>query len=170
MPIIEFKGIKPRIGEDVYISENVSVIGDVEVGDGSSLWFGSVLRGDICYIKVGNFSNVQDNATLHVGYDLPVVIGDYVTIGHNAVIHGAMISDYVIVGMGAVVLDGVKVSSNVIIGAGSVVPPRMEIPSGVLILGVPARIVRELRPDEIEGIKKNALDYVELAKVMRKFL
>ncbi|MGC8766741.1 MAG: gamma carbonic anhydrase family protein [Brevinematia bacterium] len=167
MPIVKFNGFSPRMGRDVYISENVSVIGDVEIGDESSLWFGSVLRGDICYIKVGSCSNVQDNAVLHVGYDLPVVIGNYVTVGHSAIIHGAIISDYVIVGMGAIVLDGAKIGSNVIIGAGTVVPPKMEIPNGVLVLGVPGKIVRELRQEEIEGIKVNALDYVKLAKIMR---
>ncbi|MGB9621582.1 MAG: gamma carbonic anhydrase family protein, partial [Brevinematia bacterium] len=103
-------------------------------------------------------------------YDLPVVIGNYVTVGHSAIIHGAIISDYVIVGMGAIVLDGAKIGSNVIIGAGTVVPPKMEIPNGVLVLGVPGKIVRELRQEEIEGIKVNALDYVKLAKIMRGVL
>lgn len=165
MIIKSFNGKSPKIHESVYISENVSIIGDVEIGENSSIWFGTVIRGDVCNIKIGKNSNVQDNAVIHVNYDLPSILGDFVTVGHSAVIHGAVIGDFVLVGMGAIVLDNVKVGRNVIIAAGSVVPPRMEIPDGVMVMGVPAKIVRALREEEIEHIKKNALDYVELAKV-----
>jgi len=165
MIIKSFNGKSPKIHESVYISENVSIIGDVEIGENSSVWFGTVIRGDVCNIKIGKNSNVQDNAVIHVNYDLPSILGDFVTVGHSAVIHGAVIGDFVLVGMGAIVLDNVKVGRNVIIAAGSVVPPRMEIPDGVMVMGVPAKIVRALREEEIEHIKKNALDYVELAKV-----
>jgi len=165
MIIKSFNGKSPKIHESVYISENVSIIGDVEIGENSSVWFGTVIRGDVCNIKIGKNSNVQDNAVIHVNYDLPSILGDFVTVGHSAVIHGAVIGDFVLVGMGAIVLDNVKVGRNVIIAAGSVVPPRMEIPDGVMVMGVPAKIVRALREEELEHIKKNALDYVELAKV-----
>jgi carbonic anhydrase/acetyltransferase-like protein (isoleucine patch superfamily) len=167
MIIKSFNGKLPKIHESVYISENVSIIGDVEIGENSSVWFGAVIRGDVCNVKIGNNSNIQDNAVIHVNYNMPSIIGDFVTVGHSAIIHGATIGDFVIVGMGAIVLDGVKVGKNVIIAAGSLVPPRMEIPDGVMVMGVPAKIVRTLRDEEIEHIKKNALDYVELGKIMK---
>jgi carbonic anhydrase/acetyltransferase-like protein (isoleucine patch superfamily) len=167
MIIKSFNGKLPKIHESVYISENVSIIGDVEIGENSSVWFGAVIRGDVCNVKIGNNSNIQDNAVIHVNYNMPSIIGDFVTVGHSAIIHGATIGDFVIVGMGAIVLDSVKVGKNVIIAAGSLVPPRMEVPDGVMVMGVPAKIVRTLRDAEIEHIKKNALDYVELGKIMK---
>jgi len=167
MIIKSFNGKLPKIHESVYISENVSIIGDVEIDENSSVWFGAVIRGDVCNVKIGNNSNIQDNAVIHVNYNMPSIIGDFVTVGHNAIIHGATIGDFVIVGMGAIVLDGAKVGRDVIIAAGSLVPPRMEIPDGVMVMGVPAKIVRTLRDEEIEHIKKNALDYVELGKIMK---
>jgi carbonic anhydrase/acetyltransferase-like protein (isoleucine patch superfamily) len=167
MIIKSFNGKLPKIHESVYISENVSIIGDVEIGENSSVWFGAVIRGDVCNVKIGNNSNIQDNAVIHVNYNMPSIIGDFVTVGHSAIIHGATIGDFVIVGMGAIVLDGAKVGRDVIIAAGSLVPPRMEIPDGVMVMGVPAKIVRTLRNEEIEHIKKNALDYVELGKIMK---
>jgi len=167
MIIKSFNGKLPKIHESVYISENVSIIGDVEIGENSSVWFGAVIRGDVCNVKIGNNSNIQDNAVIHVNYNMPSIIGDFVTVGHSAIIHGATIGDFVIVGMGAIVLDGAKVGKNVIIAAGSLVPPRMEIPDGVMVMGVAAKIVRTLRDEEIEHIKKNALDYVELGKIMK---
>jgi carbonic anhydrase/acetyltransferase-like protein (isoleucine patch superfamily) len=167
MIIKSFNGKLPKIHESVYISENVSIIGDVEIGENSSVWFGAVIRGDVCNVKIGNNSNIQENAVIHVNYNMPSIIGDFVTVGHSAIIHGATIGDFVIVGMGAIVLDGAKVGRDVIIAAGSLVPPRMEIPDGVMVMGVPAKIVRTLRDEEIEHIKKNALDYVELGKIMK---
>jgi len=167
MIIKSFNGKLPKIHGSVYISENVSIIGDVEIGENSSVWFGAVIRGDVCNVKIGNNSNIQDNAVIHVNYNMPSIIGDFVTVGHSAIIHGATIGDFVIVGMGAIVLNGAKVGKNVIIAAGSLLPPRMEIPDGVMVMGVPAKIVRTLRDEEIEHIKKNALDYVELGKIMK---
>ncbi|MCX8029616.1 MAG: gamma carbonic anhydrase family protein [Brevinematales bacterium] len=165
--IYNYREIVPRIHYSAYISDSASIIGDVEIGEDSSVWFGAVIRGDVCFVKIGRSSNIQDNAVVHVNHNVPTIIGDYVTIGHNAIIHGSTISDYVIVGMGAIVLDNVRVNSNVIIGAGSVVPPRMEIPSGVLVLGAPAKIVRELTSEEIEYIRRNAIEYVNLGKSMK---
>lgn len=168
MGIVEFNGAFPRIHDSVYVSDNVSIIGDVEIGEESSVWFGAVIRGDISYVRIGRKSNVQDNAVIHVDHDLPSIIGDYVTVGHSAIIHGAVILDYVIVGMGAIVLDGARIGRNVIIGAGSVVPPRVEIPDGVLVVGTPARIVRRLSEEEVKRIEKNALDYANLGKNMKR--
>ncbi len=171
MAIIKgYNGKYPRIHQSVYLSENVSVIGDVDIGENSSVWFGAVIRGDVCGVKIGNNSNVQDNATIHVNHNLPTIIGDFVTIGHNAVVHAAEIGNYVIVGMGSVVLDGAKIGDNVIIAAGSVVPPRSEVPSNSLVMGVPAKVVKELNSEMVEHIKRNAIEYVELAKEMKKNL
>ncbi|MCS7298635.1 MAG: gamma carbonic anhydrase family protein [Spirochaetia bacterium] len=167
MKVYNFGQYFPKIHSSVYISDNARVIGNVEIGQDSSVWFGAVVRGDVCFVKVGRCSNIQDNAVIHVNHSIPTIIGDYVTVGHNAIVHGATISDYVIVGMGSILLDNVKVGRNVIIGAGTLITPRTEIPDGVLVLGSPAKVVRELSQEEIEKIKTNAMEYVELARLMK---
>lgn len=167
MKVYNFGQHFPNIHSSVYISDNARVIGNVEIGQDSSVWFGAVVRGDVCFVKIGKCSNIQDNAVIHVNHNVPTIIGDYVTIGHGAIVHAATISDYVIVGMGAILLDNVKVGRNVIIGAGALITPRTEIPDGVLVLGSPAKIIRELSQEEIEKIKRNAMEYVELARLMK---
>lgn len=155
---------KPNIGEGCFIADSATVSGLVVAEEYSSVWFGAVLRGDITSIRLGPYSNVQDNATVHVDIDKPVDIGSYVTIGHNAVIHGCTIGDGCLIGMGAIVLSGAKIGKNCIVGAGALVTEGKSFPDNSLIIGSPARAVREVRPDEIEAVKKNALLYVKLAK------
>lgn len=167
MKVYNFGQHFPNIHSSVYVSDSARVIGNVEIGQDSSVWFGAVVRGDVCFVKIGKCSNIQDNAVIHVNHNVPTIIGDYVTIGHGAIVHAATISDYVIVGMGAILLDNVKVGRNVIIGAGALITPRTEIPDGVLVLGSPAKIIRELSQEEIEKIKRNAMEYVELARLMK---
>lgn len=164
MSIREFKNLKPQIHEESFIAESVDIIGDVVVGKDANLWYGAVLRGDIQKIVVGDRTNIQDNSTVHVGNDVETIIGDDVTIGHNCVIHGCTIGNNVLVGMGSVVLNNAVIGENTIIGAGSLVTERKQIPSGVLCLGSPAKVVRELTVEEIEGIKESAKNYVELSK------
>ncbi|ASJ03165.1 gamma carbonic anhydrase family protein [Thermococcus profundus] len=165
MPIYALGEKKPKIHETAFIDESASVIGDVVLEEKTSVWPSAVLRGDIEQIYIGCCSNVQDNVSIHTSHGLPTKVGKYVTIGHNAVVHGATIDDYVIIGMGAVILDGAKIGKHVIIGAGALVPPNKEIPDYSLVVGVPGKVVRQLSEEEVEWTKKNAEIYMELAKL-----
>lgn len=158
---------KPQIAPSAYIHERAVVIGAVTVGEDCSLWPNAVLRGDIAPIEIGAGSNVQDNACLHVNFEKPVILGKNVTVGHNAVVHGAKVGDNCLIGMGAVVMESV-VGENCIIAAGSVLPAGKTIESGSMVMGVPAKAVRKLTSEEIAGIKENAEVYVKLAKVFAK--
>ena len=144
-PLIkEINGTKPQFGEDCYISENATIIGDVICGDRCSFWFNSVIRGDVHYIKMGNEVNVQDGAVIHCTYQKsPTNIGNQVTIGHNAIVHGCTIKDRVLIGMGAIVLDDCIIESDSIIAAGAVVTIGTHVKTGEIYAGVPARKVKE---------------------------
>ena len=155
---------KPEIHETAYVDELASIIGDVVLEERTSVWPSAVLRGDIERIHIGPCSNVQDNVSIHTSHGQPTIVGKYVTIGHNAVVHGAQIDDYTIIGMGAILLDGAKVGRHVIIGAGALVPPGKEIPDYSLVVGVPGKVVRQLSEKEIEWTKKNAEVYMGLAE------
>ena len=167
-----YKGWYPKIHPTVYLAETATVIGNVEIGEYSSVWFGAVVRGDVHYIKIGRYSNVQDNAVIHVTHytkpdmsdGFPVNIGDFVTIAHGAIVHGATIGNNVLVGIGAVVLGVAKIGDNTVVAAGTLIPPGKEFPPGVLLMGRPAQIKRELTPEEIEKIKRNALNYKDYAR------
>lgn len=161
----KFNDVKPKLGKNIFLAEGCHIIGDVAIGENSSIWFGAIIRGDDNYIKIGKGTNIQDNATVHVTRDeTPTIIGNYVTIGHNAIIHGATIGDHTLVGMGAILLDGCIIGKNTIIGAGSLVTSGKEIPEGVLCMGSPAKIIRTLREDEIQKLKDSADHYIQLAK------
>ncbi|MCG2871630.1 MAG: DapH/DapD/GlmU-related protein [Sulfolobaceae archaeon] len=160
MPIEPFLGKWPKVSPKAMIHPTAYVIGDVEIGEYSSLWHYVVVRGDNDYIRIGKETNVQENSTIHTDPGFPVEIGDRVTIGHNAVIHGAKIGSNVIIGMGAIVLNGAKIGSYSIIGAGAVVTQGTEIPEGSLALGVPARVVRRLNENDIKMIEENAEEYL----------
>jgi len=160
MPIEPFLGKWPKVSPKAMIHPTAYVIGDVEIGEYSSLWHYVVVRGDNDYIRIGKETNVQENSTIHTDPGFPVEIGDRVTIGHNAVIHGAKIGSNVIIGMGAIVLNGAKIGSYSIIGAGAVVTQGTEIPEGSLALGVPARVVRRLNESDIKMIEENAEEYL----------
>ncbi|WP_010477899.1 gamma carbonic anhydrase family protein [Thermococcus zilligii] len=168
MAIYSLGDKKPKIHETAYIDESATVIGDVVLEENTSVWPSAVLRGDIEQIYIGCCSNVQDNVSIHTSHGLPTRIGRYVTIGHNAVVHGASIGDYTIIGMGAVILDGAKIGKHVIIGAGALVPPGKEIPDYSLVVGVPGKVVRQLSEEEIGWTKKNAEIYMELARLHRE--
>jgi len=147
----------------VFIASTAVVIGKVTLGENASVWYGAVIRGDIAPIFIGARSNIQDNCVIHVNYNMPVTIGEQVTIGHGAIIHGASIGNNCLIGMGAIVLDGAQIGDNCLVAAGAVVPPRSEIPPGSMVAGVPAKVVRELSAETIEANVRNALEYVELA-------
>ena len=157
-----FKNFSPKIGKNCYIAESATIIGEVELGDHVSIWPGAVLRGDMGLIKIGSYSNVQDNAVLHCMPGVPCVIGEYVTVGHLAHIHSATISNRVIVGSTSVILDQAIVESDVIVGAGSIVTPRKVMSQGSMVMGSPASVKRELSEEEKKHIVENALEYSQL--------
>ena len=154
---------RPKLGRGVYIARGAVVLGDVTLGDYSSVWYNAVVRGDINRIVVGRHSNIQDNAVLHLADDYPCVVGDYVTVGHSAVVHACRVGDEVLVGMGAVILDGAVIGKQSVIGAKSLVTQGTKIPPGSLVLGAPAKVVRTLTRDERAGLKAWAVKYVHNA-------
>lgn len=162
--IKEFEGNIPRIDESTYISESVDIIGDVTIEENANIWFGTRLRGDMNKIVIGKNTNIQENTVVHVDKNCPCLIGKDVTIGHGAIIHGCEICDNVLVGMGSIILNNAKIGKNTIIGAGSLITQGKVFPEGVLILGNPAKVVRELSEAEIESIKNSANNYVNLSK------
>ena len=150
--------------DSVVICPGAQVIGDVELGEDVSIWHGAVLRGDVSSIKIGNRSNVQDNCVVHASAGFPAVIKDNVSIGHGAVVHGCTLEDNVLIGMNATVLNGAHISKNSIVGAGAVVSEGKEFPEGSLILGVPAKAVKQLSDEQVKLIQNNADNYVKLSK------
>jgi carbonic anhydrase/acetyltransferase-like protein (isoleucine patch superfamily) len=152
---------KPKLGKNVFIARNATVIGDVTLGAHSSVWYGAVLRGDINRIIVGHHTNVQDNAVLHLADNFPCILGNWVTVGHSAVVHACKVGDEVLVGMGAVILDGAVIGKQSLIGARALVTQGTKIPPGSLVLGTPAKVVRKLSREERAGLKWWAEKYVD---------
>ena len=160
----QYRGVLPRIHSSVFLADGVRIVGDVEVGEASSIWFNAVIRGDVNRIRIGERTNVQDGALLHVSNDsTPLTIGSNVTIGHGAIIHSATVRDCSLIGMGAVVLDNSCVGPYALIAAGAVVLGGAIIPEGVLAAGVPAKVVRPLTLDERESLLHSAQHYVDYA-------
>jgi len=157
-------GKSPKIPSDCYVAENATIVGDVEFGENCSVWFNAVIRGDVNFIKIGNKVNIQDGAVIHCTYQKhPTVIGNNVSIGHNAIVHGCTIHDNVLIGMGAIVMDNCIINSNSIIGAGAVVTQNTVVESGSIYAGVPAKKVKEINQSdfagEIERISNNYVMY-----------
>lgn len=155
---------KPVLGKGVYIASGAVVVGDVTLGDGASVWYNAVLRGDINRIVVGAGSNIQDNSVLHLADELPCIVGDFVTVGHSAIVHACTVGDECLIGMGAVILDGAEIGAQCLIGAKALVTQGTKIPAGSLVLGAPAKVVRPLSPDERSGLKYWADKYVANAE------
>jgi carbonic anhydrase/acetyltransferase-like protein (isoleucine patch superfamily) len=166
--IDRFLGCTPRVHQTAYIAPGATVIGDVTLGEETSVWFSAVLRGDINQITIGPRSNIQDGAVVHLADDYGTSVGELVTVGHKAVLHACTIGDEVLVGMGAVVLDGAEVGGRSIIGAGALVTGGRKIPPGSLVLGSPAKVVRQLTAEEQAGIRVWADRYVQLSRVYRE--
>ncbi|MBQ6218458.1 MAG: gamma carbonic anhydrase family protein [Methanosphaera sp.] len=145
------------------IYDGAKLIGDVTLNDEVAIWYNAIVRGDIEPIKIGKRSNVQDNCTIHVSKDKPVTIGESVSIGHGAIIHGCTIEDNVLIGMGAIILNGAHIAKNCLVGAGALITENKEFPEGSLIIGSPAKAIRKLSEEEIKGITENADNYVKLA-------
>jgi gamma-carbonic anhydrase len=167
--IQSFRGITPRIHPQALILPHVVIAGDVEIGSESSVWFHATIRGDVGAVRIGARTNIQDACVLHESTGrTPLVIGDEVTVGHGAILHGCRLSNRCLIGMGATVLDGAVVGENAMVGAGALVPEGMEIPAGHLAVGVPAKVRRPLTEAEILSLKESAEHYVEYAKEYAK--
>ncbi|MEN1759230.1 gamma carbonic anhydrase family protein [Anoxynatronum sibiricum] len=157
-------GQHPTIDNTCFVAETASVMGNVVLKPNASIWYGVVARGDYNDIYIGEGSNIQDGSVLHIAYHHPTIIGDFVTVGHNAIVHGCTVGDRVLVGMGAVILNGAVIGNDTIIAAGSLVPEGKTIPAGVLAMGSPAKVIRDLTSDEIDRIKRSAEDYIVFAQ------
>lgn len=160
----------PRIHETAWVAESAQVIGRVELAEGASIWFGAVVRGDVEDIRIGRNSNIQDNSVLHADSGIPLTIGENVTVGHQVMLHGCTVGDGALIGIRAVVLNGATIGRNCIVGAGSVVTEGKSFPDGTLIIGAPARVVRELDPEQIAMMQHGAPHYVNNAQRFRKEL
>ncbi|WP_426349529.1 gamma carbonic anhydrase family protein [Alloiococcus sp. CFN-8] len=161
--IKKYNNMNPNISPEAFVAENSTVIGNVTINERASVWYGAVLRGDEEGITIGECSNVQDNAVIHTDKDKPAFVGKNVTIGHGAIIHGCTIEDEVIVGMGAIILNGAHIGKNTIIGAGSLISENKIIPEEVLCYGFPAKVIRTLTLEEIDSIRVSAEEYKEKA-------
>ena len=168
--ILPYRGKMPVIDPTAFIAPTAAVIGDVTVGAGSSIWFGAVVRGDFQPITIGQNTNIQENATIHVMRDVPVRIGDNVLVGHNAVVHCSRIGDNTLIGMGSIVMGYSEIGENVVIGAGTFLPQHKKIPSNSLVFGNPAQIVRALRDDEIEALRAAAENYAGLGAEYKQII
>ncbi|MFJ3645682.1 gamma carbonic anhydrase family protein [Streptomyces murinus] len=162
--IVGIGGKEPRVDAEAFVAPTASVIGDVTLGAGASVWYGAVVRGDVETITVGARANVQDNVTLHADPGFPVTIGERVSIGHNAVVHGATVEDDCLIGMGATVLNGAVIGAGSLVAAQALVPQGMVVPAGSLVAGVPAKVRRELSTEEQEGVTLNGTLYADLAQ------
>jgi len=156
----KFLQARPQLGQGVYVARGATIIGDVRLGDYSSVWCNAVLRGDINRIVVGHHTNVQDNAVLHLADEYECILGNYVTVGHNAIVHACTVEDEVLVGMGSVILDGAVIGAQSVIGARALVPQGAQIPPGSMVLGVPGKVVRMLSDKERADLKGWAEKYV----------
>jgi carbonic anhydrase/acetyltransferase-like protein (isoleucine patch superfamily) len=163
--ILPFQNHGPELGRGVYVAPNATVIGRVRIGDGASVWFGAVLRGDVDSITIGPETNIQDLCVVHCDAEVPTRIGGRVTVGHRAILHGCTVEDECVIGMGAVVQNRARVGSHSIVAAGSVVREGFEVPAGTLVAGVPARVKRELTDTEIEYINELAEIYIGRARL-----
>ena len=157
----EFEGVSPTVDAKTFIADGARIIGAVTMKEFSSLWFNTVARGDVCHIEIGRYSNVQDNSVVHVADDYPTIIGDFVTVGHNAILHGCVVEEHCLIGMGAIVLTGAVVGKGSIIAAGAVVREKQIIPPHSLVVGIPAKVIKSI-PEDWDSIHAQALKYKTL--------
>lgn len=167
--IYEFLNKAPQFDETAFVAPSADIIGDVTLGEESSVWFNVTIRGDVNFIRIGDRSNIQDNVCIHVMNQTgPTIIGNEVTVGHGAIIHGCTVNDRVLVGMNVTILDKAVIESDVIIAAGSLVPPNKVLKSGFMYMGAPAKPVRELNEEEIKSIKKYSENYVKYLRAYQQ--
>ena len=164
MSIYQLDDLVPEVHPDAYVADSAQVIGEVSLAEDSSVWYGTVIRGDSDRISVGAGSNIQDASVLHADQGFPLTIGERVTVGHQVMLHGCTIGDESLIGIGAVVLNGARIGRNCLVGAGSLVTEGKEFPDGSMILGSPAKVVRQLSPEQIEGLRRSAAHYIANAR------
>ena len=164
MAIYAIDGVAPHIAATAWVADSAQVMGQVELGEGASVWFGAVVRGDTDRITIGAGSNIQDASVLHADIGKPLVVGERVTVGRQVMLHGCTIGDESQIGIGAVVLNGAKIGKNCLVGAGALVTEGKEFPDGSMIIGSPAKAVRMLTPEQIEGLKLSARHYIDNAR------
>jgi gamma-carbonic anhydrase len=163
-----FDGKTPTIGQGVFLAETCSVIGDVVIGEESSIWYGTVIRGDVMPIRIGARTSIQDNTVIHVTSDFSgTIIGSDCTVGHSAIVHACTVEDFCLIGMGSIILDGARIGRGSLVGAGALVTPGTDIPPGSLVVGSPAKVKRPINDKEREQIAYGAQHYVELARRYR---
>ena len=170
MAVYELDGVAPSVPDSAWIADSAQVMGDVVLGEDASVWFGTVVRGDTDKITIGAGTNIQDASVLHADRGVPLVIGANVTVGHQVMLHGCTIGDETLIGIGAVVLNNAKIGKNCLVGAGSLVTEGKEFPDGSMIIGSPAKVVKQLSPEQIEGLRRSARHYVENAHRFKKGL
>lgn len=170
MALYELDGMGPQLADTAWVADNAQVIGNVNLAADSSIWFGVTVRGDTETISVGKGSNIQDGSVLHADVGMPLVVGDNVTVGHKVMLHGCTIGDESLIGIGAIVLNGAKIGRNCLVGAGALVTEGKAFPDGSMIIGSPAKAVRQLTPEQIEGLRMSAKHYIENAQRFRHTL
>ena len=163
MALYQLDDLKPTVHPSAWVADNAKVIGDVTLAEDTSVWYGVVIRGDTSTITVGKGSNIQDNSVLHADIGMPLVIGEGVTVGHQVLLHGCTVGNNSLIGIGAIVLNGAKIGNNCLVGAGALVTEGKEFPDGSMIIGSPAKAVRMLSPEQIEGLKMSAHHYINNA-------
>ena len=164
MAIYELDGVAPEVAASAWVADSAEVMGNVQLAEDASIWFGAVLRGDCESITIGEGSNIQDASVLHADLGQPLVVGRHVTVGHQVMLHGCTIGDKSLIGIGAVVLNGAKIGRNCLVGAGALITEGKEFPDGSMIIGSPAKAVRQLTPEQIEGLRRSAQHYVDNAR------
>ena len=163
---MNFLELVPKIAASAFIARSAEIIGDVEIDEDSSIWFGSIIRGDVNYIRIGARTNVQDGTVIHVSSRThPTILGDEITVGHRAMLHGCHVERGCLIGIGAILMDGVRVGANSLVGAGSLLTPGTQIPPGSLVIGSPARVKRELTDDELAYLDRSWQNYVKLKDI-----
>jgi len=162
--LLIYKNIFPQVHNEAFVAKGAYIIGDVIVEANSGIWFNTVVRGDMSQIRIGKYTNIQDNSTVHALQDQPTVIGDYVTVGHNAILHSCCVRNNCIIGMGSIILSYSEIGENCIIGAGTVISERRKIPPNSLVMGSPCRILRTVTEEDVDAIRRMALVYSEKAQ------
>ncbi|HEY4663740.1 MAG TPA: gamma carbonic anhydrase family protein [Comamonas sp.] len=167
MAVYELDGVAPQIADSAWVADSAQVMGEVSVAADASIWFGTVVRGDTSTITIGEGSNVQDASVLHADLGMPLVIGRHVTVGHQVMLHGCTIGDETLIGIGAIVLNGAKIGKNCLVGAGALVTEGKEFPDGTMILGSPARAVKQLSAEQMQSLRTSAQHYIDNARRFR---
>ena len=168
MAIYTYKNHTPKIAKTAFVHPDATVIGDVTIGEYANIWPGAVIRGDLQPIIIGDYTNIQDNATVHTMYNEPTIVGNYVTVGHNAIVHCYKVGDNTLIGMGAILLGHAQIGENSVVGAGSLVTEHKKLPNNSMCFGSPAKVIRALNEDGIDALHQSAIHYAEVAKNYEK--